>query len=149
MTKPRKEDEPGVVGQITLDLSTGEVTLSDMMQRYKTRIAGVTYSNEDGADRQDLIVQCKPGDEVVLVREPDNPHDSAAIAVYWKGHQIGYVPTGDRRLALHMDAGYGVFARIVGIHGGPTWLDRILGRTRSYGCVVEIAKDYKKKGERT
>ena len=32
------------------------------------------------------------GDALELVREPDNPHDPAAVALCWRGERIGYVP---------------------------------------------------------
>ena len=49
-----------------------------------------------------------PGSAVRLVREPDNPHDANAIAVYaGTGRRLaGYVPKGHaRRLAALLDAG--------------------------------------------
>lgn len=49
-----------------------------------------------------------PGAEVQLVREPDNPHDPNAIAVYAERARAiaGYVPKGQaKRLAVLMDAG--------------------------------------------
>lgn len=49
-----------------------------------------------------------PGTEVLLVREPDNPHDTNAIAVYahTARRPAGFVPKGQaRRLAKLIDAG--------------------------------------------
>ena len=50
----------------------------------------------------------RPGAEVRLVREPDNPHDPNAIAVYAAGARdlSGYVPRGyAKRLAKLIDGG--------------------------------------------
>ncbi len=53
------------------------------------------------------------GDMLTLVREPDNPHDSNAIRVDWKGHKLGYVPRRENHtVALHMDRGGTVEARV-------------------------------------
>ena len=34
----------------------------------------------------------RPGDKLLLKREPENRHDANAIRVEWQGHQLGYVP---------------------------------------------------------
>lgn len=34
----------------------------------------------------------KPGKELELIAEPDNPHDPDAVAIYRKGVHLGYVP---------------------------------------------------------
>jgi len=33
--------------------------------------------------------QLKVGDVLMLVREPDNPHDAHAVRVHWNGHMLG------------------------------------------------------------
>ena len=42
-----------------------------------------------------------PGAEVVLKREPSNPHDSGAIALYLSGHKIGYLLRGGLQDMVH------------------------------------------------
>ncbi len=43
---------------------------------------------------------------VDLVREPDNPYDENAIAIYFEGHKIGYVPREDNFVLSNIiDAG--------------------------------------------
>lgn len=55
----------------------------------------------------------KVGDALVLVREPDNPHDTNAVRVEWQGHRLGYVPRRENAaVAQHMDRGGRVEARI-------------------------------------
>lgn len=54
-----------------------------------------------------------PGSAVRLVREPDNPYDTNAVAVYAETGRrvVGYVPKGQaRRLAKLMDAGTALVA---------------------------------------
>lgn len=55
----------------------------------------------------------KVGDALVLVREPDNPHDANAVRVEWQGRRLGYVPRRENAaVARHMDRGGKVEARI-------------------------------------
>ncbi len=56
----------------------------------------------------------RAGDNLKLVREPQNPHDANAVRVEWRGQPLGYVPrreNGD--VARQMDRGVPVKARIV------------------------------------
>ena len=53
------------------------------------------------------------GDELVLVREPDNPHDGNAVRVEWQTRKLGYVPRSrNAALAWALDQGEPVTARI-------------------------------------
>jgi len=111
-------------------------------QSFRTMIAGVTKQNADGTDRQALIKALRPGEELRLVREPNNPYDRYAVAVFRvSGEQLGYVPAGDRRLADHIDMGGGVSARVAKVLSGHEILGlflRSFWKTR--GCVIEVSK---------
>ena len=39
---------------------------------YVVSVAGVSYHNDDGSSRQTIISRCKPGETLMLIREPDN-----------------------------------------------------------------------------
>ena len=93
-----------------------------------TRIKGVSFNNINPPDeyRQDIIEELlqkgllQRGTELVLQRQPDNPYDSNAIAIFSQGgKQLGYV---DRNLASVyaeiMDKGYGVKAYVNNVLGG-------------------------------
>jgi hypothetical protein len=60
---------------------------------YCEYVAGFQY-----ADGMKVIDKMKEGDELDLVREPENVHDENAVAVYWKQIRIGYVPAIDNEL---------------------------------------------------
>jgi hypothetical protein len=60
---------------------------------YSEYVAGFQY-----ADGMKVIDKMKEGDELDLVREPENVHDENAVAVYWKQNRIGYVPAIDNEL---------------------------------------------------
>ncbi|MFA7279853.1 MAG: HIRAN domain-containing protein [Sterolibacterium sp.] len=62
------------------------------------------------------------GDVLVLVREPDNPHDANAIRIDWRGQQLGYLPRRENSaVAAEMDRGGRVEARIaqLRVHRNP------------------------------
>lgn len=64
------------------------------------------------------------GQALTLIREPDNPHDSNAVRVEWRGEKLGYLPRRENRsVAAAMDAGDRVDARIAKLreHRDP-WL---------------------------
>lgn len=52
-------------------------------------IAGTSF-----ADFHEVAHTIKIGDEVKAIPEPTNPYDKQAIALYYKGLKIGYVPKG-------------------------------------------------------
>ena len=97
-------------------------------------VAGESYRNRDGSSRQKIIAQCRIGEGVRLVREPDNPHDRNAIFVCREnGQGIGYIPADSSfRMADEIDRGWVYAAEIAEITGG-------VGGKRSLGVVLKIS----------
>jgi hypothetical protein len=60
----------------------------------KTTIVGTKYR---GPAAVAALARLRPGDRLRLVREPENPHDSDAVAVYSGTMHIGYIPRGVNR----------------------------------------------------
>ncbi len=60
-----------------------------------TKITGVTFSNEDGTNRAQIIANLDEDDEIILERDPQNQYDSNAIKVCvnkdGKIQQIGFI----------------------------------------------------------
>lgn len=55
----------------------------------------------------------RPGDPVMLKREPGNPYDGRAVALYWHGEKLGYLPRVDNSvIAGLLDQGASVDAHI-------------------------------------
>lgn len=55
----------------------------------------------------------RPEDRLVLVREPQNPHDDLAVAIYWQGAMLGYVPRAENEIVAGLlDQQVPLFARI-------------------------------------
>lgn len=86
-----------------------------------TRVAGVTYPNADGSDRQSLVALCRVGERIEFVRERNNPHDPFAVRVErWDGSQVGYLPREVQNdapwcVGPGMDEGYRYIARVAGV----------------------------------
>ena len=88
---------------------------------FYTNVAGVTFRNPDGTPRQEIIRDCSQGEWLELIREPDNRHDSNAIAVRRRksGEQLGYISSDLAfRMAGEMDSGDRFLAWISEITGG-------------------------------
>jgi hypothetical protein len=63
-----------------------------------------------------LIDRLAVGGRLRLVREPDNPHDPLAVAIYHQDDRIGYVPRErNRGIADRLDRGAPLDCRITAI----------------------------------
>jgi HIRAN domain len=124
----------------------GEAELaSDQGNWFEHAISGVTMKGRDGTDRQFLVSKLRKADELLLVREPENPYDPNAIMIQTPaGKTLGYVsakpdewwqlPGGLAAwLSRRLDAGetWRIFVRAV--VGG----DVRVGKT-SVGCRVAL-----------
>jgi hypothetical protein len=57
--------------------------------------------------------EVRAGDELALVREPDNPHDRNAVRVEWRSFKLGYVPRAQSEaVARLLDRGTRLAARV-------------------------------------
>jgi hypothetical protein len=56
------------------------------------------------------------GDALRLRRQPDNPHDSRAVEVFWRERKLGYLPRLDNAAAASLlDRAHTLRAEIIGI----------------------------------
>lgn len=82
-------------------------------------LVGEGQINEDGTARQDVLAVLQPGERLTLERQPDNPHDSNAVAVVAGRHIIGYIPRFDAaEVAALLDAGIPHRAQLHELTGG-------------------------------
>lgn len=113
--------------------SVGKTTIASggaiMSTTFPSKVAGVSASNSNGRSRQNYIrAFCKPGMPLILKREPDNPYDKNAVAVWIKARamlfftaevQIGYLSAHvAAEIADHLDNGGRARAMITEITGG-------------------------------
>lgn len=83
---------------------------------HSTQIAGVTFGN-----RQNLIQLLEVGEKLLLIREPDNPHDPNAIMVEHSQYgQLGYIPRSLAvQVASELDCAGGIAeAVVIALTGG-------------------------------
>jgi hypothetical protein len=68
----------------------------------------------------------RQGDELQLVREPDNPYDANAVRIDWQGRRLGYVPRRENAaLAWGLDRGAPLRARVSRLEAHPNPARRI------------------------
>lgn len=71
-------------------------------------VAGFQYH-----DGEAVWSRLSAGDPLRLLREPGNPHDRRAVAVYWGDAKLGYVPrVANTAVSQMMDRGERLTARI-------------------------------------
>ena len=82
------------------------------------------FDHYDAAASFDVM---KEGDVLLLVREPDNPHDVNAVRVEWHGVKLGYLPRRQNRaVANEMDRGGKIEARVARLRHHPNPRERLL-----------------------
>jgi hypothetical protein len=80
-------------------------------ERERFFIAGFPYH-----EGPRLIDRLTVGGQLRLVREPDNPHDSRAVAIYHQDARIGYVPRArNHEFADRLDRGVPLDCRITAV----------------------------------
>jgi hypothetical protein len=57
------------------------------------------FSHWYGAE---VLSEMRPGDELALKAQPDNPYDPHAVEVYYQDAKIGYVPSGNNGLIAQL-----------------------------------------------
>ena len=89
------------------------------MRRIVSKIAGITYNNYNGTNRQLILQRCHTGERLSLEREPDNQYDSNAIGVCREnGEQLGFLNQNlASQLAPELDRGYNSIVELTEITG--------------------------------
>lgn len=68
-----------------------------------TVIVGIGFR---GPAAKAAVAQMRPGDEVELVREPNNQHDPLAVACHYRGIPVGYIPRqANQSISMALDEG--------------------------------------------
>jgi hypothetical protein len=99
----------------------------------------VTQHNPDGTDRQKLIKDCRIGDRLRLVRDPDHPSDSNAVKVcLLSEEQIGCLRTEvTAEVGPTIDAGGKLEAEIIRLSSG----GRLSKRPRGVKILIRWLPD--------
>ena len=101
---------------------------------------GVSYANDDGTSRQDIIKTLHEGRKMCLQADLTNEHDRLAVAVLTaEGEQIGFLPS-DARDSSAVLKGEPITATVEKLTGGTNWFNRnVLGK-KHIGVVLRINK---------
>jgi hypothetical protein len=103
---------------------------------------GERFDNEDGSSRQLEIQALAPGDTVELVRQPNNPHDHMAVAIFsCSGTCVGYLGRVKAQwLGSKMDNGMQISAIVERIRGAnmPGGLLGLVLRLNTEGEMPEL-----------
>jgi hypothetical protein len=85
-----------------------------------SKVAGVTFPNDDGSERQQIIGRCSPGEQLVLQHDPHNKYSSVAIRVLRiNGEQLGHAPEYmAERIVENIEDGCHVLGVLSDVTGG-------------------------------
>lgn len=106
---------------------------NDVVREIPTKVAGVTFRNEDGTSRQKILADALPDDSVEF--EYHTYKGAPAYAVLYNGDQIGNLPADLARDLYDLDDSYTFVGKISAITGGGDL---------SYGCNLLLTL-YKEK----
>jgi hypothetical protein len=86
------------------------------------KVAGVTFPNDDGSERQAIIRRCEPGEWLVLRHDAYNEFSMFATQVLrTNGEQLGHAPEYlAERICEEIEQGYKVLGIVTDVTGG-TW----------------------------
>tara|TARA_R110001592_G_scaffold326629_2_gene607503 strand:+ start:787 stop:1536 length:750 start_codon:yes stop_codon:yes gene_type:complete len=118
------------------------VELTSPKQIFKSKIVGVTFNNEDGSSRQEIIERTKINSKIYLVRDYENEFDIFAIKVLNENkEQIGFLPS-DNRMSNYLDSGNETKCLLFRKYGGKTFFDKLFSRKgKPLTCIIEISKE--------
>lgn len=120
-----------VVGEPVKKESTKVDPSSLKVEReFFTKVVGVTFGNDDGSSRQEIISKCKEGDDVIFRPISMKGHPEAIGVFTAGGKQLGFL---DAELATELREKYpmnpmsSTIGNITGGHDG-----------KNYGCNLRI-----------
>lgn len=100
-----------------------------IMRDFNTKVVGVTFGNDDGTSRQEIIKSCKPGDDIILKPVPTKEYPDAIGVFNKKGQQLGHIGA---ELASELKEKYPRNAMSVTINNITG------GGDKNYGCNLHI-----------
>lgn len=110
---PKVKIEPGDAVGITLDVMD---IVANGEQAHEYSIAGVTFHNDDGSDRQEILEEIQSRGFCSNVKFEINEYqDEKSVAVFVDGKQIGHIKKIDLKFFIeHFDALTGIYEVYVG-----------------------------------
>ena len=99
------EEQKKISVQTVVPITNNSVFEDDDLDLFfDLEVVGVTYDNDDGTSRQEILSKCTEDDDIELKRAPMKKYPNA-IQVWTKHGCIGYISENDnKKLAKYMDA---------------------------------------------
>lgn len=111
------------------------------IEGFHTKVVGVTHRNEDGSNRQKIIRNCRPGEQLELIHDKNNRFDLNAMKVCRKnGQQVGFLNAElAEEVVASLAQGYRYIAFVSNITGGGK---RYWGMNLRITVVTPAGDDY-------
>ncbi|WP_408956191.1 HIRAN domain-containing protein [Natroniella sp. ANB-PHB2] len=103
-----------------------------LKNEYNTKVTGVTYENEDGTNRQEILKKCSEGESLKLEHH-SSPYDLHAVKIMRStGEQLGWATKNiAQKIAPYLNGGSELKAKIKNITGGGD---------KTLGCNIVVEK---------
>lgn len=145
ITEPSKKKKQAAARAAAARLAADRATVAAADSGSITfRVAGVTFENNDGTSRQEILRHLKFGDapwaddpeDLTATLEETEYEGEQAFAVFVNGYQVGNVPKASiRKVAVAQEHVATCYVSAVRILGGGMDQD---GRELSYGCEITL-----------
>lgn len=100
-----------------------------VVRDFHTKVVGVTFNNDDGSSRQDIIKNSKIGEDIIFKHLPTEDYPDAIGVFNKKGQQLGHLSQGVA-FEIKNEFGYNPMSvTIANITGGGDY---------NYGCNLHI-----------
>ncbi len=109
-----------------MHIDTSKLTV---LEDFHSKVVGVTFNNDDGTSRQNIIKSCKVGDDIILKPVPTKEYPDAIGVFNNCGQQLGHLKA---ELAAEIKNKYGYNPMSVSISNITG------GGDKSYGCNLHI-----------
>ena len=101
-----------------------------ILRDFHTKVVGVTFDNDNGTSRQEIIKNCRVGEDIILKPVPTKEYPDAIGVFNTRGQQLGYISA---ELAKEIKTQYPTNPMkvvIAGLTGGE--------ENKNYGCNLHI-----------
>jgi hypothetical protein len=99
------------------------------VKNFHTKIAGVTYKNDDGSDRQLYIKNLKVGQSLVLKHTPSSEYPNAVAVFTEDGKQLGYLKESVAAEMVQCFGNNPMSVTVSSVTGGGDY---------NYGCNIHV-----------
>jgi len=116
----RKAEEKARLKEEKDRANADEIERRNRLRHEFAKVAGVSFPNEDGTERQTIIRNCRAGEPLILRHDPNNGYSAFATQVLRQtGQLIGHAPEYlAERICEAVWNGTDVFGAITSVTGG-------------------------------